>query len=173
MVVVAIVSVVGSVAIAGVARGRRGQAAPAFGRAALAMLQQSRQGAVVLKQRTRFVVGVAGLRSEALDATTSIWRPFGGTMALPSGVEMCELDYTAGAGVITPSCPVGADRNIEFASDGSVARVTDASGTVLCPAGGAPACLGLSVPFRTVDDKNHLKVFLYGMTALPRLADQW
>src|SRR5262249_23515156 len=101
----------------------------------------------------------------------------------PSDLEVCDLALSASSqvmGAISPTCPTSTEREIVFsytnATTPGAVQVTDASSTLVCPTSGIQPCLGISIPFRTSDTPTNpkiYKVYLYGLTGMPRLMDQW
>jgi hypothetical protein len=177
MIVVAMMALVGTLAVTMVSRVRRGETSPAFARNLYVQLMQARQAAVALRRPTRVTISpttkrvIAEIRDQDINSAAT-WSPLG-SLVMPSESEICELDYTATVGTLsTPTCPAAGVRVINFATEKPV-TVTDSAGSLLCPTSSNGTCAALSIPIHTTDDVKHYKIFLYGLTGQPRLSDAW
>jgi hypothetical protein len=152
-----------------------GEKAPAFARGLLAMAHEARQAAIArsLNTRIRLLPGTADsyAQSEATNtdpntSATQPWVPLGGRI----GADLNICSPTAGVTLATStpaSCSSVTPVNICFQPNGNITVST----TNTCPAAGGPT--GATLYVRTIDDKKHFKLYIFGLTGLPRLVDSW
>lgn len=162
-------------------RTQTGEKAPAFARGVIAAAHEARHAALTLglPARLRFVPGATTGRviSERANpnqaavaaATEPPWIELGGGLVTPADVDFCEVRAGLAAGL--PICPLAAQRALCFMPNGRV-FVVDPVATPAC-APPLPASLGAQVFLRSIDDKKHYKMIVWGLTGLPRLTDQW
>src|SRR5205823_2045778 len=92
----------------------------------------------------------------------------------PSEVQLCGVVYPSSLDTtaISPTCPATSELWLRYTS--GTMQVVNTASTIVCPATGSAACAaGAAVPLSTVDGGHHYKIYVYGLTGMPRLLDQW
>jgi prepilin-type N-terminal cleavage/methylation domain-containing protein len=182
MIVVVIIGGVAATAAMSL-RSSRGDKVPIFGRQLLAAVHSVRQAAIArnLNARIKLTPTPAGLSvaefsTEIEDPSSGVtpltFVPLGPRVRAPADVVLCQPNATVdNGGSTTPTggCASTTVNYVCFAPSGGVSVTTGAS----CP-GTAPAT-GATIYARTLDtnEKKQLKLFIFGLTGLPRLTDQW
>jgi prepilin-type N-terminal cleavage/methylation domain-containing protein len=187
MVVVAIIGTIGAMGALLVRRALNANKAPSFARNFLSMVHETRHAAFANGRATRLTIDTTVtpmvIYSEILDpsdANKSTWLPNGKT-TLPAMVQFCQPTASVVQIAASPTCPITTtmNRRVCFAPNGRVNLTTD---SVACPGTGSSTATtpssgtGATLYFRGTQESNNdvtYKIMIWGLTGLPRMADQW
>jgi prepilin-type N-terminal cleavage/methylation domain-containing protein len=175
MMVVAMISVVGALAVRMYSRGVRGESAPAFARTLLSTVLEARQEALSLGRSTRVTLVPA---SSGATAVLSAWEPSTSTwvkqmsVAVPSGVQLCRPAASVQLGTVSPTCPLTSSMSniVCFAPNGRV-NLIDAAGS--CPTTSPSSGTGATLYFVTTSGDKKYRVVIWGLTGMAKVMDTW
>jgi Tfp pilus assembly protein FimT len=178
MVVVALTTIVGSLAARLYSRGVRGEAAPSFARGLLATMLEARHTALALGRATRvtLVPGPSGARLivDQWDPATAAWPTQSPVAQLwvPTGVQLCRPDASVQLGAVTPTCPLasGMASIVCFAPNG---RVSLTDGATPCPTTSTATGSGATLYFASVTQDKKYRLVIWGLTGMAKLYDTW
>jgi hypothetical protein len=175
MIVVAIMVIVGGLAVRIMSRASRGERAPAFARSVLAMVHHARQQALVSGRPTRVTVYANGssstITSERLESDGSTWTKLDGAEPSSHGVDVCDAlaGRTLGAWPTSGlNCPTTATSSSPIVIYFSKSLCTYPAFN--CVSGSTSP--GSTIYLQTHDAGHKYRIPIWGLTGLPTLIDQ-